>query len=120
MRELEPLVAEFQRLEAAAAALDGLRGPSAPSAPSRKPRPRRRAARATSPTTRAKKLARRAPRGARVAETLAFLKERPGLPASEVAKGISASRTQVHALLRRLEGEGKAVKRGQLWYPKSP
>ncbi len=119
MRELEPSVGEYHRLEAAAAALAGLRRSSAPVGTTPKPSDKR--APTTAPRRRAKprQRAARAPRGARASEALSLLRERPGLRASEVAERIGASRTHVHALLARLEREGKLSRRGRGWHLKA-
>ncbi|MHB8490968.1 MAG: winged helix-turn-helix domain-containing protein [Solirubrobacteraceae bacterium] len=118
LNELRPLVHEYHRLEAAASALGGAR-PSSKRARKTSRRASKGAASATAASTSTpRRRSARAPRGARAAQALSQLREQPGIPAAEVAKHIGASRTYVHALLVRLEREGRVVRRGSAWHAK--
>jgi hypothetical protein len=83
---------EYERLEAALAALGG--GGRAKPAPAR----RRRPAQA------------RAPRGANREAVLRVLEERPGASASELAAASGVGRTALYPLLSRLAERGEVVK----------
>ena len=143
LKELEPLVDEHRRLEAAAAALAKL-GASAPAGATtarRRPgRPRGGANRASQATPAAspapspaatpvkaasKKAVRRKGRrgrrkgsGTRAAQALAAVREQPGITISELAAKIGVQATYLYRVLPGLEQEGKVVKKGRGWWPR--
>ncbi len=147
LTELKAVVDEYNRLEAAAAALDGIpastNGASAP-AP-RAPRGRRRrpgrprgsknasppvasATRAANTTPAAKATtARRAARtrgarrkgsGKRGAQALALIQAQPGVAIPELATKMGIQQNYLYRVLPRLEQEGKVEKQGRGWHPK--
>jgi DNA-binding transcriptional ArsR family regulator len=116
-RELANAVHEYQRLEAARAALDETTRDAPRSRPSgppaaTKPRRRRNAAVSARPSGRAKRgntSARahsRAPRGANRAAFLAALQERPGASVAEIADATGVTRAVLYQLRRRLLDDG--------------
>jgi ribosomal protein S25 len=141
LKELKPLVDEFNRLEAAAAALAGVIGSAASDAGSaitrrRGPgRPRgssnrKKAAASTATATAAPKAAgkpgrpakRRAGRrkgsGTRAAEARSFVQGQPGITIPELAAKMGIKQNYLYRVLPGLEQEGKVEKKGRGWYPK--
>ncbi len=93
MTELRPLVAEYEQLERAAAALGERGAGDAPAASSPAPR----AARRGSAT---KAAAARAPRGARKAAVLAVIGERPGVSVAEIASVTGIDKPVIYNVTR--------------------
>ncbi len=140
LTELRPLVDEFHRLEAAAAALEGVGGngvapapaarvsatPTPAPAPAKRRgpgRPRRTAAAAPSSTTTAAAPRRRAGRrkgsGTRSAQALNFVKEQPGITIPELAARMGIKQNYLYRVLPSLEQEGKVAKQGRGWHAKA-
>ncbi len=141
LAELKPLVDEFHRLEAAAAALLGVGGkssapaaaarPSTPAAPPAKRRgpgrPRRNAtasstataASTTAAATPRRRAGRRKGSGTRSAQALKFVQEQPGITIPELASRMGIKQNYLYRVLPSLEQEGKVVKQGRGWQPKS-
>lgn len=140
LSELRPLVDEFHRLEAAAAALEGVGGngvapapaarvsatPTPAPAPAKRRgpgRPRRTAAAAPSSTTTAAAPRRRAGRrkgsGTRSAQALNFVKEQPGITIPELAARMGIKQNYLYRVLPSLEQEGKVAKQGRGWHAKA-
>jgi hypothetical protein len=107
MRELRPLVDEFNRLEKAAAALSGLDGTQ------RSTRRRR------STTTRASTGRRGRPRGSgnRAKQALELVRARPGITISEMAGAMKIQPNYLYRVMPTLESEGQVVKRDKGWHP---
>jgi sugar-specific transcriptional regulator TrmB len=115
LKELRPLVDEFHRLEAAAAALEGVPGATGNAAAARTPARRtRRARKATS--------ARSAPRGrplgsgARSKQALELVRSRPGITIPEIAQAIGIQQNYLYRVLPGLAEEGKVTKSGRGWH----
>ncbi len=143
LKELEPLVDEHRRLEAAAAALGKL-GASAPAATTNAAAPRRRgpgrrrrsvnraskAAPAATPAATPVKATRKKPgrpkgrvgrrkgSGTRAAQALAAVREQPGIAIPELAAKIGIQATYLYRVLPGLEQEGKVEKKGRGWFPR--
>lgn len=100
MRELRPLVDEYNRLEKAAAALAGVGGTAA--------RPTRRRGRA-----------RGRPRGSgtRAKEALQLVRTRPGITIAEMADSMGIKANYLYRVMPTLESEGQVVKRDRGWHP---
>ncbi len=100
MRELRPLVDEYNRLEKAAAALAGVGGTAA--------RPTRRRGRG-----------RGRPRGSgtRAKEALELVRTRPGITISEMADSMGIKANYLYRVMPTLESEGQVVKRDRGWHP---
>jgi hypothetical protein len=102
MRELRPLVDEYQRLEQAAAALAGVGGTSAPSRRGRRPSGRRGRPRGT---------------GTRSKQALELVRARPGITISEMADAMKIKANYLYRVMPALEAEGQVKKRDRGWHP---
>jgi hypothetical protein len=135
LKELQPSVDEYNRLEAAAAALQGVRGPSASASASprrRGPgRPRGSVSRKTAtaaPAARtgrkkagrpsARRAGRRKGSGTRGAEALAFVQGQPGITIPELAAKMGIKQNYLYRVLPGLEQEKQVSKQGRGWHPK--
>ena len=99
---------EYERLEAALAALGGPVGASAPRPASAVPAPR--AAKRAARNARRASGGPRARRGANRAAVLGVLGERPGVGVSELSAAAGVARPALYALLARLTEQGEIVK----------
>jgi CRP-like cAMP-binding protein len=117
LKELRPLVEEFHRLEAAAAALDGVAGGGgrAASAPPRRTRRRVASAAAPSGTRR-----RGRPRGSgtRSKEALELVRKRPGITIPEIAEAMGIQQNYLYRVLPALQKDGLVRKEGRGWHPR--
>lgn len=140
LKELKPAVDEYNRLEAAASALEGVGGASATAtaaAPRRRGpgRPRgsvnrtRAKVAVAAPAKPARKKAgrpagrRRAGRrkgsGTRAAEALSFVQGQPGITIPELAAKMGIKQNYLYRVLPGLEQESKVTKKGRGWHPKA-
>jgi hypothetical protein len=130
LKELKPLVDEYNRLEAAAGALDGVGG--APAATTRTARgkkrgpgrPRGAASKATATARKAgrpakRRAGRRKGSGTRAAEALALVKGQPGITIPELAAKMGIKQNYLYRVLPGLEAEKKVTKQGRGWHAKS-
>lgn len=116
LRELRPLVEEFHRLEAAAAALDGVSGtPGNGSAPRRTGATRR-----TRSTAGAGSGRRGRPRGSgtRSKQALELVRSRPGISIPEMAEAMGIQQNYLYRVLPSLQKEGMVRKQGRGWHPR--
>jgi hypothetical protein len=119
LKELKPLVAEYQRLEAAAAALDGL-----PTLTNATPTTRRTSARSKPvparkrATTRGGRRGRPKGSGTRGAEALTLVKTNPGITIPEIAEKMGIKQNYLYRVLPGLADDGLVVKDGRGWKPK--
>jgi hypothetical protein len=138
LKELKPAVDEYNRLEAAASALEGVGGTAATvtataTAPRRRGpgRPRgsvsRKGAAAAAPAKAGRNKAgrpagRRAGRrkgsGTRAAEALSFVQGQPGITIPELAAKMGIKQNYLYRVLPGLEQENKVSKQGRGWHPK--
>ena len=142
LKELKPLVDEYNRLETAASALAGLGGSSSSSAtataaaPARRRgpgRPRGSSTRKKSATTAAvaapkaarkpgrpakRRAGRRKGSGTRAAEARSFVQGQPGITIPELAAKMGIKQNYLYRVLPGLEQENKVEKKGRGWYPK--
>ena len=102
MRELRPLVDEYNRLEKAAAALAGVGG-NGGTRTSRSPRRRGRGR----------------PRGSgtRAKQALELVRARPGITIRELADAMGIHANYLYRVMPTLESEGQVVKRDRGWHP---
>jgi hypothetical protein len=145
LAELKPLVEEYQRLEAAVAALDGLgrsaapapatkaarkvgrppgrRGPGRPKGSKTKTKAKAAAATATAAAPARGGARRRAGRrkgsGTRAAQAYGFVKDQPGITIPELAARMGIKQNYLYRVLPTLEEEGKVRKEGRGWHPKA-
>ena len=125
LKELKPLVDEYQRLEAAAAALDGV--PANSAAPGATGTAVARRARAQSAPKRAKsngngngsgRRGRPKGTGTRGAEALALVRSQPGITIPEIAEQMGIKQNYLYRVLPGLAGDGLVKKDGRGWHPK--
>jgi hypothetical protein len=150
LSELEPVVDEYNRLTAAAAALDGIgestavavpvrRGPGRPrgsgsktesmaTAPAKKrgrPPGRKKVGRPKTkkvgrpPGASATGKGRRKGSGTRSMQALSVVNDQPGITIPELAKKMGIKQNYLYRVLPALEQEGKIVKQGRGWHPKT-
>ena len=121
LKELKPLVDEYARLEAAAAALDGM-SPATGAAPTAAPS-RRGSARTQAATRRRAKSngggRRGRPKGTgtRGAEALALVRETPGITIPEIAAKMGIKQNYLYRVLPALANDGLVKKEGRGWIP---
>ncbi len=110
LRELRPLVDEFQRLEKASAALAEVGNES------RKSTTRRRRGPAAASGGRRR---RGRPRGSgtRSVQALELVRARPGITISELAEAMNIKANYLYRVLPTLEAEGQVKKRDKGWHP---
>lgn len=110
LRELRPLVDEYNRLESAAAALAGVGGETT----RRRGAGRKPAARRSSGGGR-----RGRPRGSgtRAKEALELVRARPGIAIPELAEAMGIKSNYLYRVMPTLEAEGQVVKRDGGWHP---
>jgi hypothetical protein len=118
LKELKPLVEEYQRLEAAASALDGVPANATASAPrgagarTAKAPPKRRGSGGGGRRGRPKGS------GTRGAEALALVKESPGITIPELAAKMGIKQNYLYRVLPGLAEDGLVAKDGRGWHPK--
>ena len=120
LKELKPLVEEYQRLEAAAAALDSVPATAllstTPTAS-----PRHASARTKSPTRKrgASHGRRGRPKGSgtRGAEALALVKATPGITIPQIAEKMGIKQNYLYRVLPGLAQDGHIIKDGRGWRP---
>ena len=102
LKELRPLVDEYNRLEQAAAALAGVGGNG-----------RTRQARAP------RRRGRGRPRGSgtRAKQALELVRARPGITIRELADAMGIHANYLYRVMPTLESEGQVVKRDRGWHP---
>lgn len=124
LKELKPLVDEYTRLQAAAAALDGV--PANSSAPSTPRRTAGRAAggsrkrgssRAKSSGGSGKRRGRPKGSGTRGNEALQLVKANPGITIPELAEKMGIKQNYLYRVMPTLAGEGKVRKEDKGWFP---
>jgi sugar-specific transcriptional regulator TrmB len=123
LKELKPLVDEYQRLEAAAAALDGIDGnASNGSAARRVVRGEQAGSKARATRKRGATHGRRGrPKGSgtRGAEALALVTASPGITIPELAEKMGIKQNYLYRVLPGLAEDGLVVKDGRGWKPKA-
>jgi transposase len=115
LKDLKPLVDEYQRLEAAERALAGVgngNGGGTAAAPTRRGR---RTGGADGSARRGR------PRGSgtRSAQALELVRERPGITIPELAEAMGIKQNYLYRVMPTLAEEGQVVKSGRGWHVKS-
>jgi hypothetical protein len=107
LRELRPLVDEFNRLEKAAAALAGVGQGGTAAAPRR-----RRSSNGGRPR-------RGRPRGSgnRAKQALELVRARPGITITELADAMGIKANYLYRVMPTLQKEGQVKKRDKGWHP---
>jgi CRP-like cAMP-binding protein len=114
LKELKPLVDEYQRLEAAEAALSGVGGTTTTARAASAPAPTRRRRRSSGSGN-----GRRGrPRGSgtRGAQALELVKARPGITIPELAEAMGIKQNYLYRVMPGLAEEGKVAKSGRGWH----
>ena len=123
LKELKPLVDEYQRLEAAEQALSGVGGSAATAAratataaPASGTRRRRRSSSSGSSNGR-----RGRPRGSgtRAAQAFDLVKASPGITIPELAEKMGIKQNYLYRVMPTLADEGKVTKSGRGWHPRN-
>ena len=121
LKELKPLVDEYHRLEAAAAALDGVPTQTAAgngSGGSQRATARVKAAgRRRSAGTGTGRRGRPKGSGTRGAEALALVKASPGITIPEIAEKMGIKQNYLYRVLPGLAEDGLVKKDGRGWHP---
>ncbi len=118
LKELRPLVDEYQRLEAAKAALSGVKGASP--APVRNGRRRGRPPGSGSGTrsgTVTRRRRRRRGGATRSNQTLELVRTRPGITIPELADAMKIKPNYLYRILPSLQSDGLVRKEGKGWHP---
>src|SRR4029453_6015773 len=115
LKELRPLVDEYNRLEKAAAALRGVSDGGAPGQRGARPRGRGRARAQRAPRGRG----RGRPRGSgtRAKQALELVRAQPGITIRELADSMGIHANYLYRVMPTLESEGEVVKRDRGWHP---
>lgn len=113
LKELRPLVDEFQRLEAAAAALAGVSSTPGRTNASRSPTRRRRSSGGTGSGRRGR------PRGSgkRALQAQELVGAQPGITIPELADAMGIQANYLYRVMPTLASEGKVRKEGKGWHP---
>ena len=109
LRELRPLVDEYQRLEQAAAALAGVGGDGSRTA-RRRPGAARRA-------TAAGRRGRPRGSGNRALQTLELVRAKPGITIPDLAEAMGIKANYLYRVMPTLESEGQVKKQDKGWHP---
>ena len=123
LKELKPLVDEYQRLEAAAAALDGVpanggrRRARARHAVARRARAQAAPKRAKSNGSGSGRRGRPKGTGTRGAEALALVRSKPGITIPEIAEQMGIKQNYLYRVLPGLADDGLVKKDGRGWHP---
>ena len=117
LKELRPLVDEYQRLEAAAAALGGVPASAGRAAgPPPKRRQQRRAA-AAAPAAGKRRRGRPRGSGTRSKQALELVRNRPGITIPEIAEAMGIQQNYLYRVLPSLQKDGLVRKDGRGWHP---
>ena len=114
LRELRPLVDEYNRLEKAAAALAGVGTPPTGPPP---PASRRRRSSSASPARKGRGRGRPRGSGARSKQALELVRARPGITIAELADSMGIKANYLYRVLPSLASEGQVKRRGKGWHP---
>ena len=119
LKELRPLVDEYHRLEAAAAALDGVgataQGRAATATPARRSRGGGGGARQGSGG--AGRRGRPRGSGTRSKQALELVRARPGISIPEMAEAMGIQQNYLYRVLPALQKDGLVRKEGRGWHP---
>jgi sugar-specific transcriptional regulator TrmB len=112
LKELRPLVDEYNRLEKAAAALAGVGGTSNGSSTTAR---RRRSS--SSPARKGRGRGRPRGSGARSKQALELVRARPGITIAELADTMGIKANYLYRVLPSLASDGQVKRRGKGWHP---
>ena len=111
LKELKPLVEEYQRLEAAAAALNGVETSGRAGAPARSRSPRKGSGSGGGDGRRGR------PKGSgtRAKEALELVRSRPGVTIPEIAEAMGIKQNYLYRVMPELQKDGLVRKEGRGW-----
>jgi hypothetical protein len=112
LKELRPLVEEYQRLELAVAALEGVPVSNSSPAPARRSRRGRKPA-----STGTGRRGRPRGSGTRSKQALELVRTRPGITIPEIAQEIGIQQNYLYRVLPALQKDGLVRKEGRGWHP---
>jgi len=115
LKELRPLIDEYQRLEAAVAALDGVPAKAAPSNGGSPRKPARTTSRGGSKSAGRGRRGRPKGSGTRGLEALELVSANPGITIPEIAEKMGIKQNYLYRVLPGLAQEGRVVKEGRGW-----
>jgi hypothetical protein len=117
LKELRPLVDEFNRLEAAERALAGVGNGAAPAPAASAPRRTRRSSGGGGGTGRGSgRRGRPRGTGTRAQEALKLVTERPGITIPELADAMGIKQNYLYRVMPTLAEEGRVIKSGRGWH----
>jgi hypothetical protein len=111
LKELQPLVEEYQRLESARNAISGVTDDAGPST-----RGRRRAPGRPRGSGSARRGGRRRGGNTRANQTLELVRARPGITIRELAEAMDIQPNYLYRVLPGLEKDGQLKRDGQGWH----
>jgi hypothetical protein len=117
LKELKPLVDEYERLEAAATALATVTE-TPPAGPARRAPQRAAATTRTRGATGSRRRGRPKGSGTRGAEALALVKTTPGITIPEMAEKMGIKQNYLYRVLPGLAQDGLVIKEGRGWKAK--
>ncbi|CAB4933219.1 unannotated protein [freshwater metagenome] len=112
LKELQPLVEEFHRLEAAVSALAGV-GTGSATRTAATATPRRR-----TPGTGTGRRGRPKGSGQRGKQALEIVRAKPGISIPEIADAMGIKQNYLYRVMPGLQQEGAVTKKGKGWFPK--
>ena len=121
LKELEPLVSEYERLRAALNALEGVTGNGAGAAPTRRRRSASRPAASRTGGRNASSASGRRGRppgsGTRSKEALELVRSTPGISIPQLADKMGIKQNYLYRVLPGLQKDGLVRKEGRGWFP---
>jgi hypothetical protein len=119
LKELKPLVQEYERLEAAQRALDGVEGgAAAPARATRRAPSGGRARRSSGGGGGTGRRGRPKGTGSRANETLGLVRSTPGITIPELAEKMGIKQNYLYRVLPGLAQDGLVSKQGRGWHAK--
>src|SRR5262245_48775155 len=117
LKELRPLVDEYERLQVASAALDGVASGAGSGAVTPAPARTRRRGRSGGKTSTGR---RGRPRGSgtRSKQALELVRARPGITIPEIAEAMGIQQNYLYRVLPALQKDGLVRKEGRGWHPR--
>jgi sugar-specific transcriptional regulator TrmB len=116
LKELKPLVDEYNRLEAASQALAGVGTNGARSTSGTATRTRRASTTTRKPSTGTGRRGRPKGSGNRANEALELIKSRPGITIPEMAEAMGIKQNYLYRVVPGLQKDGKVTKSGKGWH----
>jgi CRP-like cAMP-binding protein len=110
LKELKPLVEEYERLQAAASALEGVRPEGSRTTPSRTRTPR------PAPASGTRRRGRPRGTGTRGNQALDLVRENPGVTIPELAEKMGIKQNYLYRVLPGLQKDGLVRKEGRGWH----